>query len=476
MAWYDEDENPWDVWLSQHFPGIFAHPNSPAGGTGYGASRKPGVLECDPSPWNVPHPKSPAGRYITPAEAASEYLTFEFEKARARVRASSTWEGLRVAAERALGPQSFGLGACYGFVKNPAMSVGQLIQLQRIFIEADLYDQLTRQSPWWKRALLGTMTANPGGVFLAVALVKAGKISPDDLKRSYEMREALIKEVGHIFAHPGDFFANLKDEIKASYLDKWTRFTALHTKIDLKSQFEAGEIFGDVLMDVVMLILTVVSGVGAARQAAAQAAKLTARLPQLTRVSEYIRGIRVAETGTADGAALARTPKGASMSPPAEAPSGGISPGRKDVPSKVSAARLRQEQMLKDDVGYNISPTEWDNYPSIGRNGTFLTDKQAVTDALGDISGKTHITLTRSEVARVETGSGLVPGSLQNGFNVRKVTGLSNGAPRSPLEGNQFFLGPGNHLPSGAPEMIVKSIPTTDNAFTTTLLEVKVVP
>lgn len=51
-------------------------------------------------------------------------------------------------------------------------------------------------------------------------------------------------------------------------------------------------------------------------------------------------------------------------------------------------------------------------------------------------------------------------------------------SPRSPLEGNQWFLGPGQRLPGGAPEMVVDSIPTADMNTTATsvktILHVKV--
>ena len=74
----------------------------------------------------------------------------------------------------------------------------------------------------------------------------------------------------------------------------------------------------------------------------------------------------------------------------------------------------------------------------------------------------------------MEKDMGLVPGSLQDGFKVRQINGLQNLEPRSPMEGNQYFLGPGNHLPGGAPEMVVNSVPTKDNDFVTTIMNVKV--
>jgi hypothetical protein len=47
------------------------------------------------------------------------------------------------------------------------------------------------------------------------------------------------------------------------------------------------------------------------------------------------------------------------------------------------------------------------------------------------------------------------------GFRVKEINGISGMSPRSPLEGNQYFLGPGKGLPNGAPEMVINSVPTT---------------
>ena len=69
---------------------------------------------------------------------------------------------------------------------------------------------------------------------------------------------------------------------------------------------------------------------------------------------------------------------------------------------------------------------------------------------------------------------GLTPGSLQDGFKVRQVTGITDMMPNSPMSGNQYFLGAGNHLPGGAPEMVINPIPTIDNAAVKTLFEVTV--
>ncbi|TVP52494.1 MAG: hypothetical protein EA349_15490, partial [Halomonadaceae bacterium] len=145
----------------------------------------------------------------------------------------------------------------------------------------------------------------------------------------------------------------------------------------------------------------------------------------------------------------------------------GISP-------QVAQAQRRQAQMLDDNVGYNVSPTAWDKYPTIGRNGTFVSDRNSISDVIGDISGKNRTTISRAEASRLERDFGLEPSSLDGGFKVRRVDGIADQSPRSPLEGNQYFRGPGQHLPGGAPEMVVDSIPTADTGSVRTILEVNV--
>lgn len=55
------------------------------------------------------------------------------------------------------------------------------------------------------------------------------------------------------------------------------------------------------------------------------------------------------------------------------------------------------------------------------------------------------------------------------------LTSVNARNPRSPMEGNDYFLGAGNHLPGGAPEMVVDSIPTVDGDGVTTLVTIMVV-
>jgi RHS repeat-associated protein len=143
---------------------------------------------------------------------------------------------------------------------------------------------------------------------------------------------------------------------------------------------------------------------------------------------------------------------------------------------RIVEARARQAKMLESNVGFNVSPTAWDQYPSIGRSGTFVTDRAGALSYFdGDLT-RGSATISPETAGKIEQDMGLVPGTLQNGFKVRQVNGLQDLAPRSPLEGNQYFLGAGNHLPGGAPEMVVNSISTTDNSAINTILNVKVQP
>lgn len=139
---------------------------------------------------------------------------------------------------------------------------------------------------------------------------------------------------------------------------------------------------------------------------------------------------------------------------------------------RIMLARQRQAQMLKDNVGFNVSPTSWDKYPTIGRNGSYISDNKGVADVIGDFSGRSKVTISSQKAAELENAFGLEKGSLQNGFKIRQVDNIIDRMPRSPMEGNQYFLGPGKHLPGGAPEMVVESLPTTDMGGVKTLTEV----
>ncbi|MCK8294953.1 type IV secretion protein Rhs, partial [Erwinia amylovora] len=141
----------------------------------------------------------------------------------------------------------------------------------------------------------------------------------------------------------------------------------------------------------------------------------------------------------------------------------------------VEQARKRQHGMLKNtNEGYNISPKSWDAYPAIGRDGTFVTDKQGVMNYFPHAANEKEITITRARARAIERNMGLYKDSLSGGFKVRKINGINGLNPRSPLAGNDYFKGPGQHLPGGAPEMVINSQSTTDNSIINTILTVSV--
>ena len=128
--------------------------------------------------------------------------------------------------------------------------------------------------------------------------------------------------------------------------------------------------------------------------------------------------------------------------------------------------------MLDENVGYNISPNSWDKYPKLGPDGTFITDKKALTDVLGPIDGKTEITISKSKARELEKALGLKENSLKDGSKVRSISDITNQNPRSPLKGNEYFKGPGQHLPEGGPEVVIDAAPSTDTESVSTILKI----
>lgn len=133
------------------------------------------------------------------------------------------------------------------------------------------------------------------------------------------------------------------------------------------------------------------------------------------------------------------------------------------TPDPVQAARQRQAAILEENQGYNVSPISWDNYPNIGRNGTYITDKEAISSITGPLNIGGETVITKSQAAQLELAMGLKPGSMASGFKVRQVDGVAEMSPYSPLQGNEYFQGAGKHLPGGGPEMVVESIQTIDS-------------
>jgi RHS repeat-associated protein len=139
-------------------------------------------------------------------------------------------------------------------------------------------------------------------------------------------------------------------------------------------------------------------------------------------------------------------------------------------PFGLKTCGQRQQAMLDKNAGYNISAESWfKQYSHLGRWGTFVTDKKAFRDVLGHArpgkytvgrkAGKGRI--SAHQARQLEKKLGLEPGSLREGFPITRVENIRDMSPRSPLEGNRFFRGPGKGLPGGGPEIVVDPIPTS---------------
>ncbi len=95
--------------------------------------------------------------------------------------------------------------------------------------------------------------------------------------------------------------------------------------------------------------------------------------------------------------------------------------------------------------------------PGVPKEGSsFITDRSAIVSILGDLPETTPvIKATSSQLREMEISLGLESYSLGAGSVIRQFDNIQDLSPTSPLEGNQFFRGPGFHLPGGAPEITI---------------------
>jgi hypothetical protein len=114
------------------------------------------------------------------------------------------------------------------------------------------------------------------------------------------------------------------------------------------------------------------------------------------------------------------------------------------------------------DTGVNITPMSSANkYRFIGANGTFVTPMSSIESVIGPISPTaTEVTISQTQATALENSLGLNPGSLESSNVLSIVNGVGSRAPRSPLSGNNFFLGGGQGLPGGGAELVIDSIPS----------------
>lgn len=141
----------------------------------------------------------------------------------------------------------------------------------------------------------------------------------------------------------------------------------------------------------------------------------------------------------------------------------------------TSPVAARTQALRNSPTAYNVSPISWDVYPYIGRETTFITDREAITDILGNLCEQMSVSI--QEATRLETALGLKEGSLQNGFKIREIslTGMPPERIRVPEHGNKHFLGKGKGLPGGGPELELQPrISTKDNAEVRTIATVSI--
>lgn len=139
---------------------------------------------------------------------------------------------------------------------------------------------------------------------------------------------------------------------------------------------------------------------------------------------------------------------------------------------------IRQAGILASDVAYNISPeATFSTYAFIGRTGTFVTDESGAFGTVGSASSAQYemglfsrydmsIFATNHQISylrawQIERAFGLERRRLAGGFRVTRIEGISGMHPRTPLAGNDYFLGPGMGLPNEAPELVIDSVPTS---------------
>lgn len=131
----------------------------------------------------------------------------------------------------------------------------------------------------------------------------------------------------------------------------------------------------------------------------------------------------------------------------------------------------RQQQMLDDNAGYNVSRVHTEKYPEMGNptppkndgnlypegGQTFLTDRQAFEKNIGNLpeSGGT-VKVTRDQADNLASELGMDIREIGTGSTVRKVENIRDLNPTSPIKvDDELFRGAGQHLPKGSPELNV---------------------
>ena len=214
--------------------------------------------------------------------------------------ASASYQQLRKEAEAALGEASFGVGVAVGIVKTPIEQVAGLLELQKTFVLAELYDRLNEPLTWKDAA------SGPSAVALKLggqALVTLGALDLQELRQAHDQREALTRQLDEVLSHPLEYLSDLPGQLRDEYVGKWNQFRELSKQTDPKSQYEAGKILGELVFEVASSVAGLASGAGAA-------AKLASKAPQLLKLGRLLDKVDVPGPDGAAGRARAATKPG----------------------------------------------------------------------------------------------------------------------------------------------------------------------
>jgi hypothetical protein len=106
------------------------------------------------------------------------------------------------------------------------------------------------------------------------------------LAKAHAKRELLCNELKSIMGNPAEFFEGLPGKAQQSYQAKWQRFAQLHQTSELRSQLEAGKLFGELLMEVLLAIASLVAMTDAL-------VKLGAKAPELLNAARTLKMLAV---------------------------------------------------------------------------------------------------------------------------------------------------------------------------------------
>src|SRR5436190_6943016 len=200
-----------DLYRSRSDDDKFAHPDSPAGGSGTGFARPP--AGAGKSLTLVPHPDSPSGRRsVNTSKWSRQQLEEDFKDALESVdEAADTSEMVRFAG-RVLAPQSFDLGVCYGILESGAGMAAALYDLARIFVLAGLHD--VNHMGWFAGPMLSLQIE---------AKIAEWVFGAAALQEAHDQRGELIGELKKAVMHP----LELAGAAGKEYAAKWERFRYL---------------------------------------------------------------------------------------------------------------------------------------------------------------------------------------------------------------------------------------------------------